>query len=145
MKKVLSLALCLLMVAVCICGCGSGSSSELEGEWKGIIDYSKVMENTFEEMGQSMEDIDLDLYKIEMTMTFKDGIYTISSAGVKSAEGKFKAEDGKLYTSADKNTDIDEKIYETYTLKGDTLTLTSSSQEELNEIGVYPMVFTKVK
>ena len=63
------------------------------------------------------------------------------------SEGRFKAEEGKLFLSAGLEYDVDENIYEVYTLDGTTLTLLETiSTEEVDEFtkSMYPMVFQKV-
>lgn len=64
-----------------------------------------------------------------------------------ASEGKFLAEEGKLYLSAGFDYEVDKNIYETYTLDGDSLTLLEYiSTEEVDEYtkSMYPMAFTKV-
>lgn len=65
-----------------------------------------------------------------------------------SAEGRFKAKDGKLYMSAGLEYNVDENVYDTYVLDGDKLTLVEyvGGDEEDTAVTkmVYPMVFTKV-
>ncbi len=61
--------------------------------------------------------------------------------GEMEAEGKFKAADGKLFMSDGLNYDIDKNYYETYTLEGNTLTITGDSEGVTD--GMYPMVFKK--
>ncbi len=60
-------------------------------------------------------------------------------------EGNFEAKDGKLYMSAGYDYDVDEKSYESYELKGDTLTLLdyTSDDDDDDGWGVYPIEFTK--
>ena len=57
------------------------------------------------------------------------------------SEGKFKAADGKLFMSDGLNYEIDKNVYETYTLEGNVLTITGSSDGADSEM--YPMVFKK--
>lgn len=61
-------------------------------------------------------------------------------------EGKFKAEDGKLHTSAGLEYEVDPEVYETYTLEGNILTILEyvGSDADISNFNVYPMVFTKV-
>lgn len=59
-------------------------------------------------------------------------------------EGKYKAEDGKFYISAGLEYEIDPEVYETYTLDGNTFTLTSSVGGNDTVYSVYPMVFEKI-
>lgn len=59
-------------------------------------------------------------------------------------EGKFKAKDGKLYTSDGLEYDVDPRVYETYELSGDTLTIMGLvGAEDDAAFGVYPMTFQK--
>ena len=63
-----------------------------------------------------------------------------------SFEGNFDAKDGKLYTSAGLEYGIDESIYETYEVSGDTLTLLSIINGEdtsrLDE-ALYPIILKR--
>lgn len=59
-------------------------------------------------------------------------------------EGQFSATDGKLYLSAGAQFGIDETVYETYTLEGNTLTLTSHVDGDETDTAGYPRVFQKV-
>lgn len=61
--------------------------------------------------------------------------------GQMESEGKFEASDGKLYMSDGLNNDIDKDSYETYTLSGNTLTITGDSKGVTD--GMYPMEFKK--
>jgi hypothetical protein len=61
-------------------------------------------------------------------------------------EFKYKAEDGKLYMSEDLESEISE-VYNTYELKGNTLTLdigTEEIEEEMAAI-LFPMTLTRAK
>ncbi|MEE0111587.1 MAG: hypothetical protein UEP57_12005 [Oscillospiraceae bacterium] len=59
-------------------------------------------------------------------------------------EGKFEAKDGKLFTSAGLEYNVDPKIYETYELTDSKLTITGYVGDEADMYNVYPMVFEKV-
>lgn len=64
-----------------------------------------------------------------------------------SSEGNFKDKDSKLYLSAGTAFGVDENVYDTYTLDGDTLTLVThvggdADEQDLTRY-VYPLVFTK--
>ena len=63
------------------------------------------------------------------------------------AEGKYQAKDGKLHLSEGKDEDIDEAVYDTYTLEGDVLTLTATygaDEEEADMMkSVYPIILKK--
>ena len=58
-----------------------------------------------------------------------------------SVKGKYKTEGGKLYMADDGA--IDERVYQTYKIEGDTLTITASSDAMLNETGMFPMTLKK--
>lgn len=59
-------------------------------------------------------------------------------------EGKYKAENGKLYISAGLNYDVDPTMYETYSLEGNVFTITGCVGSEIPEFNPYPMVFNKI-
>lgn len=60
-----------------------------------------------------------------------------------TSEGKYKAEDGKLYMSDSLDTEIDESAYEVYTLEGNVVTLTEGVNIETNEYFDYPLEMVK--
>ena len=72
--------------------------------------------------------------------SFGDAMY-YEIIGEMESEGKFKAADGKLFMSDGLNYEIDKNVYETYTLEGNVLTITGSSDDADSEM--YPMVFKK--
>ncbi|MBQ7017078.1 MAG: hypothetical protein IJN10_09020 [Firmicutes bacterium] len=72
--------------------------------------------------------------------SFGDDMY-YEIIGEMDAEGKFEAADGKLFMSDGLNYDIDKNVYETYTLNGNTLTITGDSDGTTD--GMYPMEFKK--
>ena len=64
-----------------------------------------------------------------------------------SSEGKYKAEDGKLYFSDDLDSDIDEDEYTTYEMADNELKLMEAFGEdaaEMEDLGLFPMTFKKV-
>ncbi len=62
-----------------------------------------------------------------------------------SKSGKYKAQNGKLYMTDSASTDISDNMYDEYVLKGDTLTLVTSTENmEEFEAALYPMVFHRV-
>jgi len=67
--------------------------------------------------------------------------FAFAMTSVISVEGKYKTEGGKLYMADDGA--IDERVYQTYKIEGDTLTITASSDAMLNETGMFPMTFKK--
>ncbi len=75
-----------------------------------------------------------------MDETFSVDMY-YGIIGEMESEGKFEAADGKLFMSDGLNYDIDKNVYETYTLNGNTLTITGDSAGTTD--GMYPMVFKK--
>ena len=75
---------------------------------------------------------------------FPEGMVEELAEGMKQ-EGKFKAKDGKFYTSAGLEYEVDPAVYETSTLEGTTLTLLENVGEDAGDtMNVYPMVFNKV-
>lgn len=126
------------------------------------IAIEKMKEDLADGMGRYMEDMMMEQTGLEMSiddilaatgMTMDDLMSQIAAedmaedvASEVAAEGKFKAADGKLHTSAGLEYEVDPSMYETYTLEGDTLTLLEYVGGDENEMGVnvYPMVFVKV-
>lgn len=125
-----------------------------EGLIKGMEGFMKtMMEAQAQELGMSLEDL---LAASGMTMEDMMSMITEELEGqdlvgelVKEAktEGKFKAEAGKLFRSEEKDEEIDEEKYDTYTLEGEVLTLTGTvgeeEEEEMMEM-VFPIVLNKV-
>lgn len=64
-----------------------------------------------------------------------------------SSEGNFKVADGKLYLSEGLDYAVDETIYDTYEISGNTLKLIESvgSDDEESLAELYPIEFTKTK
>ena len=87
--------------------------------------------------GISFEDL---MVNAESTMLADELAHRIARSG------KYYAEDGKLYLSADKNAEIDQSVYVLYTQEKDALTLTecipSADAGQLAGIQ-YPIVFAK--
>lgn len=116
----------------------------------------KMLEEQISEMGIALSVEDM-LAASGMTMEsmmdqLKQGL---ENAGVmeqvieeSTEEGRFKAKDGKLYMSAGLEYQVDENVYDTYTLDGDTLTLVThvGGEEEEQDLVkyVYPLVFNKI-
>lgn len=60
------------------------------------------------------------------------------------AEGKYKAENGKLHISLSLDEEYLEDAYETYEIDGDTVTITGGVNIEEDEILPYPYTLTKI-
>ena len=73
-----------------------------------------------------------------------DGLAAELMAEETLAEGKYKAEDGKLYTSLSVDEDYLEEAYETYEIDGNTVTITGGVNVEENELLSYPIVLKKI-
>lgn len=62
-------------------------------------------------------------------------------------EGKFYAKDGKLHMTETPEQEINENLYDTYTLEGDVLTLTAAYGDEADATdllsAVYPVILKK--
>lgn len=69
-----------------------------------------------------------------------------------SSEGNYEVKDGKLFTSENLDSKIDENVYENYEITHDELILLESSEEDdfkestdtLEGLKVYPMTFKKI-
>ncbi len=61
-------------------------------------------------------------------------------------EGKYKAEDGKLYLSSGREYEVDEAVYSEYTLSTDKLTLINQVGIGSDEttLSVFPLEFTRI-
>ena len=60
-------------------------------------------------------------------------------------DGKYKAENGKLFTTTEADAEFDEEVYDTYNLDGDVLTLTNTfGADEADMLrSVYPIILKK--
>lgn len=90
--------------------------------------------------------LDLDALVAEM----KDQFLSEDTFAEFTMESKYKAEDGKIYFSDDLESEINADEYNTYTLKGDTLTLDVGNmviEEGQEDMAAYmfPMTLTRVK
>ena len=90
--------------------------------------------------------LDLDALVAEM----KDQFLSEETFAEFTMESKYKAEDGKIYFSDDLESEINADEYNTYTLKGDTLTLDVGNmviEEGQEDMAAYmfPMTLTRVK
>lgn len=97
-----------------------------------------TIDEIMETMGTTMEDLVEENISDTLIENLANGF---------AREGMFKAEDGKLYLSSGLNDEVDSGNYDTYTLKGDTLTfmeLISTQEVDAFAASLYPMVFQKV-
>ena len=90
--------------------------------------------------------LDLDALVAEM----KDQFLAEDTFAEFTMESKYKAEDGKIYFSDDLESEINADEYNTYTLKGDTLTLDVGNmviEEGQEDMAAYmfPMTLTRAK
>lgn len=138
--------------------------ASLEAAFAGLIDDMKEgviklledqiaalgMEMTVEQLlalsGQNLDDL---MQEVEAQLAEDKVVENIAAEAAR--EGNFRAEDGKLYTSASLEHTIDPATYERYTLQGDVLTLVElvggdlSAEDEGLLTAVYPLVFKKAK
>ena len=98
----------------------------------GLLEYMK------QEHGVEPDSAEAEAYLAELPTAAE---FASSIAEGTAVSGKYRAEGGKLYMSADGG--INENVYETYSIEGDTLTISGSSDPLMNESGMYPMVFKK--
>jgi len=91
-------------------------------------------------LGMSLEDYVEEVLGDELWDEVLDGL---------RGEGKYEAKDGKLFLSDGLNYNIDPEIYDTYTLSGNTLTLTDNvggegiSEDYAYKDYLYPVSFEK--
>lgn len=93
--------------------------------------------------------MNLDDLMAEMKTSFADEDIISDMVDESTTEGNFEAKDGKLYLSDGKDFAVDEAIYDTYVLDGDTLTLQEhvgddAAVSEALEDTMYPITFEKV-
>lgn len=101
-----------------------------------------TLEQLMEAAGMTMDDL-VDM--VVQSLEEEDLVDTLVEES--KTEGKYEAKDGKLYTTDDPDEDIDEDVYDTYTLEGDVLTLTATYGSDADENlikSVYPVVLKKV-
>jgi len=112
-----------------------------------------MMEEQAKELGMSLDDL---LAASGMTMEDMMSLVTEALEGqdlvgelVEKAktEGKYKAENGKLFNNNSVDEEIDESVYDTYTLDGDVLTLTATFGGDEDDAdmmkSVYPIILKK--
>lgn len=85
--------------------------------------------------GMNMDDLINSVFTEEMLDELVSGM---------EQEGNFEAKNGKLYTSAGLDYDVDPEVYETYELDGDELTLLEYHGDDDDVMDIYPMEFEKV-
>ena len=114
---------------------------------EGMPAYLEAMAS---EMGMTFDDL-LPLMEVSSVDEMIDTMFTdemmeemLSDMDDLSGEGKYKAEDGKFYTSDDLDSDVSEDEYMSYELDGKTLTFTEyvGDEEETAELGtlILPLV-----
>ena len=114
------------------------------------VDADLSSEAAIEEvLGMSMDDaiaMALDSDMESFVHSVLDGMWDELSDDL-TEEGKFKAEDGKLFLSAGKEYDVDPKVYHPYTLKDGVLTLEKLVGEDEGDVTdfLYPLVLRAVK
>lgn len=91
--------------------------------------------------GMTMEDVLAAVDTSSLVTEMTEGAAT---------EGKFEAKDGKLFLSDGLDYEVDEAVYDTYELDGNSLTLlehvgAESDEEQLVADGMYPVTLTKAE
>lgn len=100
----------------------------LDMEWDSIFSY--------------IYGIDLEEFVGELTDVLSEELLNETDRLLQ--EGKYKAEDGKLYLSTSIDEEIDESAYKTYEIDGDAVSITGGVNIEENEYLSYPFTMTKV-
>lgn len=102
-------------------------------------DFENIMGAGVEEAFEKFVGMDIDSYvdtqmdETEMIKVLEENFY---------AEGRYEASKGKLYLSPGLEYDFKPDVYETYTLKGDVLTITGGAGE--NGEADYPKVLNRI-
>lgn len=152
-KKITVFAIIAIMM-LSLVACGKDNS--IVGKWTTTIDKASQMS---EEEIASMEALGIDRETLKMSMTFdfkEDGSLSIEMnsafTGKVTMDEKYIAKNGKLYSSEDKDSEINEKKYIEYTVEGNKLTFTKLVSEDNNtenlenSMGmIFPIVFEKVE
>ena len=108
------------------------------------------MDMTVDEL-LAMSGLNQEALMQEIKDSLKEEKVVENIAAEAARKGKFRVEDGKLYTSASLANEVDPETYERYTLEGNTLTLLELVGGEAEEgedallTAVYPLIFQKVK
>ena len=88
----------------------------------------------------------LDMQGVDMDAVLEQARENMPMDGFGASEGKYRIEDGKLYTSNSLDADIDESIYTTCVVTENTLTLTGMETGNSGLIvpeGTFPVVLTR--
>ena len=89
--------------------------------------------------GMTMEDLVDIMFPEETVVELKEQIVSEFTR-----EGRFLTEEGRLYTSAGVDLDVDMEVYETYTLQAEKLTLVEYAGPGGTDNMLYPMEFSKI-
>lgn len=132
---------------------GTGSMSvDNDGLQKSIEgladDMAEGMESYFASMGLDLDELlaaegmSMDDFIDEMMAE----INTEDMGAEFTHEFNYKAEDGKLYMSEDLDSEVSTETYNTYEIKGSTLTLDAGNEEIDSELAfLFPMTLKRVK
>lgn len=113
-----------------------GMAAYLENMALEEMGVEMTADEIMEMAGMSMDDLIDSVFTEDMLEDIASGM---------EQEGKFKAKDGKLYTSAGLEYDVDPEVYETYELDGDSLTLLEYYGDDAGDLAdIYPIEFEKV-
>lgn len=117
----------------------AGMETYLEDLYYDQTGVTMEIDDLLAAMGMTMEDLLEQMFPEETLEELK-----IQMFGGFNKTGKFAAEEGKLFTSAGLEYEIDPEIYETYTCEGNVLTVLSYVGPDAPDMQVYPLVFQKV-
>lgn len=123
MKRRLAIALSALVLLIALPLCLlTGEDRAVIGRWEATAEVAQVA-----------------VMEVEFTFD-EEGVYTCAihtSLGDGFAQGHYKAKRGKLFLSDGMDYEIDAKVYDTYVLSGDTLTIQGGAGGELD--GLFPL------
>lgn len=145
-----------LLVAVMmfsLAACGKNSAKSIIGTWKTEISAADMYGMNEEELIKA--GFPAEALKFSMTYSFsEDGILTLTTGnetvGTSTQKVKYKAENGRLYTAADEDSEISEDTYTVYELSENTLVFTKVGPDDAIDgyedvlAAIYPIKFTKI-
>lgn len=120
-------------------GIVEGMSRYLEDMMYEQTGIETPVEEILSSTGMTMEDLVDMMFPEETVAELKEQI-----ASEFTKAGRFLAEEGRLYTSADVDLDVDMEVYETYTLHAQRLTLMAYVGPGGTDELLYPMEFSKI-
>jgi len=119
----------------------SDSFSSMGFEFESIEEMEEFMGMSVEDAFLESSGMDIETIAGEL---IDENIDIESFIEETESSGKYKTEDGKLYTAEGQDADFDESSYETYTVEGDNIVITGGYGTAEQDIQPYPFTLVKV-